>query len=82
MEAPQPDVSERWIQHQRRNAKTTQTWACIYCPNRRVFASDQDLTTHAEVDHREQLPTEDGELEAFLDTFAALSATKRYIIFS
>ena len=82
MEAPQPDESERLIQHQRQNAKTAQTWACIDCPNKRVFASDQDLKTHAEVDHCEQLPTEDGGLEAFLDTSAALSATKRYVIFS
>ena len=70
--APHQDVSEGWIQHQ--------IWKCIYCLNRRVFASDQDLKTHAEVDHRKQPPTEDVELVAFLDDSAEISLAKRYVL--
>ncbi|TAQ85589.1 hypothetical protein B7494_g6095 [Chlorociboria aeruginascens] len=73
MEAPEPgpDISRQWTQYQRRINRNTQTRTCISCPDRRVFASGQDLKTHSEVDHREQLPTDDG------DPFAALSVRKK-----
>jgi hypothetical protein len=74
---PQPDVSDRWIQHQRRNNKTTPCWACIFCPDRKIYSSENELKDHAKIDHRERLPAEDGELEEFLESFAAESAQKR-----
>ena len=76
----QPDVHELWIQHQRRNNKTTQTWACIYCEDRKIFESEDELWKHFLLKHREQLPAEkDGQdaLEFFRRNYAAESAKKR-----
>ena len=74
---PKPDLSELWIQHQRRNTKTTISWACIFCPDRRIYLTVPELLDHAQKDHRERLPTEYGELEVFLGNFAAESAQER-----
>jgi hypothetical protein len=76
---PPQDVSELWIQHQRRNNKTTPAWACIFCEDRRIFSTESDLTAHAKVDHSERLPTQDAELEAFLQSYVAESAHKRSV---
>jgi hypothetical protein len=72
-----PDLNDRWIQHQRKNAKTTQSWACIYCPNRKICATEQDLWEHARTDHGEQLEARKADLDAFRDEYVAESAQKR-----
>jgi hypothetical protein len=77
MQAPKPDVSELWIQHQRRNNKTTTTWACVYCTNRRIFSTEPDLWEHAKIEHSEDLAAQDGDSEAVRESFAAESAMKK-----
>lgn len=48
-------------------------WACVYCPDRRIFAHESDLKEHAKVEHKDRLPAHDEELEAFLAAFAIKS---------
>jgi hypothetical protein len=82
MQQQQPDVSERWIQMLRQNNKpTTGTWACVFCPDRKIFSqSERDsLWTHALLVHHDRLPADEGEeaLETFRRNFEAQSANKR-----
>ncbi|KAH7419058.1 hypothetical protein BKA64DRAFT_3531 [Cadophora sp. MPI-SDFR-AT-0126] len=54
MQQHQPDCSERWIQHQRRNSRTTRSWSCTLCTNgkiRTVFGSEHTLWEHAQAEH-------------------------------
>jgi hypothetical protein len=76
---PDQNISDLWIQHQRKNTKTTPNWACIYCPGRRIFASEPALWEHAKADHSEQREARNGDLEAFREEYAAESCQKRYI---
>ena len=74
----QPDVSELWIQHQRRNNKTTLTWACIYCEDRKIFLSEDELWRHFLLSHRDRLTAENEEdVETFRTSFVAESAKKK-----
>jgi hypothetical protein len=80
MQAPKPDVSELWIQHQRRiNNKTTTTLACIYCPNRKIFATEPDLWEHGKNEHADDLAAQDegGDPETLREWYAAQSAMKK-----
>jgi len=77
-----PDVSELRIQHQRRNNKTTTTWVCIYCINRKIFLTEPDLWEHAQIEHTEDLTAQDGDPEAVRESFAAESIMRRYTDFS
>jgi hypothetical protein len=79
MSASKPDLSDLWIQHQRKNTKTTKSWACIFCPNRRVFGTEPDLWEHAKRDHVEQVEARTGDLDAFREEYAAESAQKRLV---
>ncbi|KAE9364683.1 hypothetical protein N431DRAFT_431509 [Stipitochalara longipes BDJ] len=75
MTTPEMDPSERWIQHLRKNTK--RTWACIYCPNRLIFATEESLWEHAKAQHHGQLPVHEKDHQAFLAQFAADSVQKR-----
>ncbi|KAH8787153.1 hypothetical protein BGZ57DRAFT_133049 [Hyaloscypha finlandica] len=77
MSASKPDLSDLWIRHQRTNAKTTKSWACIFCPNRRVFGTEPDLWEHAKSDHVEQVEARTGDVDTFRQDYAAESAQKR-----
>ena len=79
MSASKPDLSDLWIQHQRKNTKTTKSWACIFCPNRRVFGTEPDLWEHAKRDHVEQVEARTGDLDTFREEYAAESAQKRLV---
>lgn len=71
------DVSDLWIQHQRRNTKTTQSWSCIFCLERKICLSETDLWNHAEKDHRDKFPTDQDELKRFRKYYESESALKR-----
>ncbi|QSZ37290.1 hypothetical protein DSL72_009384 [Monilinia vaccinii-corymbosi] len=73
------DVSDRWIQHQRRNTKTTQSWACIHCREHKIFYSEIDLWNHAEGDHRDKIPSDPAELRRFRKHYESSSALKRSV---
>lgn len=75
----QPDISVRWIQYQRRNRKSTKTWSCTYCPDRRIFASEETLWEHAQADHRNRLAfAENGDvLEDFKRSYIEESRQKK-----
>lgn len=79
MSASKPDLSDLWIRHQRTNAKTTKSWACIFCPNRRVFGTEPDLWEHAKSDHVEQVEARTGDVDTFRQDYAAESAQKRLV---
>ncbi|KAG9228850.1 hypothetical protein BJ875DRAFT_525122 [Amylocarpus encephaloides] len=66
-----------WIQHQRRRAKTTKTWACTHCPDCRIFTNTEDLWHHALRNHQEMLPSDESELQIFRTKFEAESLEKR-----
>ncbi|KAE8451547.1 hypothetical protein EG329_003620 [Mollisiaceae sp. DMI_Dod_QoI] len=79
MERQHSDVGDPWIQHLRRNNKTTKSWACILCPERRIFASSQALWQHAEMDHQDKMPVADHRaLIAFKASFEDECALQRY----
>lgn len=71
-----PNVSDRWIQAIRRNAKTTPSWACSLCPARTIYHSAQALWEHAQTEHIERLPKGEQELKAFRAEFEAESIQK------
>ncbi|KAM3066964.1 hypothetical protein ACMFMF_010013 [Clarireedia jacksonii] len=65
----QRDLGDRWTQHQRKSNKTTtQSWACINCPERPIFVSTQDLWKHTEEEHRDKFPANPSELQQFSRT--------------
>lgn len=77
MSQPQkPDVSDRWIQQLRRNNKTTPSWACTLCPERRIFTSSETLWEHAQSEHLENLPSGDDEIQKFRVDFESECAQK------
>jgi len=76
VEVRKPTVGDLWIQHQRRHNKTTPTLTCIFCPDRRLYSIEKELKDHVKKDHRDRLPTDDRELEAFLENCAIESAQK------
>ncbi|PVH86360.1 hypothetical protein DL98DRAFT_582931 [Cadophora sp. DSE1049] len=51
----QPDLSQRWVQHQRKHNRATQTWSCTYCADRQIFDSEPRLWEHAQAKHRNEL---------------------------
>ncbi|KAL5325165.1 hypothetical protein ACEPPN_006288 [Leptodophora sp. 'Broadleaf-Isolate-01'] len=75
----QPDFNDLWIQHQRRNHKSTHTWSCTFCPDRRIFASESTLWAHAQADHRNRLAfAENGDvIEDFKRTYIEQSKEKK-----
>ncbi|TGO65625.1 hypothetical protein BOTNAR_0076g00190 [Botryotinia narcissicola] len=77
MHKPKADVSDLWIQHQRRNTKTTKTWACIYCPERKISHSETDLWNHAEKEHQDKIPSDQDALDQFRKSYESNSALKR-----
>jgi hypothetical protein len=72
-----PGVDELWIQHQRRNAKTTQSWACIHCPDRHIFVNSDELWAHALEKHRDRIPSDEGEQRRYRSKFEAESSEKK-----
>ncbi|KAN0106418.1 hypothetical protein V8E51_009294 [Hyaloscypha variabilis] len=77
MSTPKQDLSDRWIQHQREKTKRTQTWACISCPNRRIFAAEEDLWARATEDHVQELEARDEDIEIVRKEYGSQSAQKR-----
>lgn len=78
MNAPTSDLSDLWIKHQRKTTKTTLSWACIFCTNRKIFTTEQELWEHGKADHGEQLlEAGKGDLEAFREQYVEESAQKR-----
>jgi hypothetical protein len=71
------NVNDLWIQHQQRNNKTTTTWACIYCPNRKIFLTEPDLWEHAKIEHVKDLAAQGRDLEVVREFFASESAMKK-----
>ncbi|KAH8585922.1 hypothetical protein B0O99DRAFT_695980 [Bisporella sp. PMI_857] len=53
---PPSDLSDSWIKCQKQNNKTVQTWACIWCSDRKTFQTTDELHKHANVDHPERFP--------------------------
>jgi len=59
---PDQNISDVWVQHQRKHTKTTQNWACILCPDRRMFATETALWKHAKPEHVERLDSRQDQL--------------------
>lgn len=64
-------MDQLWIQHQRRNAKSTKSWACTLCPERRIFTNSEILWQHALQDHSDLLPWDESELRRYRTRFEA-----------
>ncbi|KAE9370443.1 hypothetical protein N431DRAFT_559607 [Stipitochalara longipes BDJ] len=77
MSASKQDLSDRWIQHQRSATKTTPSWACIYCPNRKIFATECSLWEHAKTDHVEELEGKKEDLNTFPGEYTKECFVKR-----
>ncbi|KAF4632065.1 hypothetical protein G7Y89_g6064 [Cudoniella acicularis] len=60
---------QRWIQHQRKNHKSTKTYACIHCLDRHVFTNPDDLWKHARDNHQAELPTDESEQRRYRTKF-------------
>jgi hypothetical protein len=72
-----PDVSERWIQHQRQNNKTTLSCARMHCLDRKVFNSEDELWKHAQLAHPKDVPKDAEERLAFRRKFVTESSQKK-----
>jgi hypothetical protein len=79
---PDQNISDRWVQHQRKHTKTTQNWACILCPDRRIFATETALWEHAKTEHVEQLDSRKDDLLVFKEEYTTESAQKRCVALS
>jgi hypothetical protein len=77
MSAQQPDLSDLWTRHQRNTAKTTKSWACQFCTERKIHASAEELWDHALSSHRDKIPPEDEEKERFKRDYLEISASKK-----
>jgi hypothetical protein len=77
MQRPLPDVNEKWIHAQRQRSKTTSSWACILCIDRKIFQTTQDIWSHAQAQHADKLPHDQEALETFRKKFTSESALKR-----
>jgi hypothetical protein len=71
MQQQLPDVSERWM---RRDRKTTPSWICVHCPDRKIFNSEDDLWVHAMVDHSKDIPQDHEERLTFRRKLVAESS--------
>jgi hypothetical protein len=70
----------RWIEHQRRNHKATESWACVFCPDRKICASNANLWDHALRVHDDKLPTEASDLAVFKISCIAESLNKSLVL--
>jgi len=79
MSQQRPDVNELWIQHQRRNHRSTQSqsWACIHCRDRKICLTADDLWSHFLDTHVDLLPLDEAEREQFRVHYVAESVLKR-----
>ena len=77
MQQQQPDLSDLWTKHQRRNNKTTQSWACLYCVDRKIFTKVDDLWNHALFTHQDKLPPRQEDIPAFRAEYESRSFKKR-----
>ncbi|KAF7882591.1 uncharacterized protein EAF02_005954 [Botrytis sinoallii] len=75
MNRTRQDLSDLWIQHQRRNQKTTKTWACIHT-GRAMFLSESDLWMHAQNNHQDKLPSTPEESKQFRKSYEVNSVFK------
>ncbi|KAG0648643.1 esl2 [Hyphodiscus hymeniophilus] len=74
---PPRSIHESWIKHQRNIAKTTQSFACAYCPDRRISTTADELWNHAIQEHRFSLPVDGKGLDSFRQKYELESALKR-----
>jgi len=72
-----PLISDLWTQHQRKNNKTTKSWACEFCVDKRIFVSSTELWEHALDVHPQEIPTGDDDRQRFHEDYVSRSAKKR-----
>ncbi|KAH6662376.1 hypothetical protein B0J14DRAFT_662756 [Halenospora varia] len=70
------NVADRWIQHQRRSAKTTKSYACIRCLDRRICKTADELWAHAREEHQNEIPGEESEQIRYRSKLESDSALK------
>jgi hypothetical protein len=70
----------RWLEHVRRNHKGREVWACVFCPDRKIFASDANLWDHALRVHDDKLPTEASTMAMFKISYIAESLNQRSVL--
>ncbi|KAG0650064.1 esl2 [Hyphodiscus hymeniophilus] len=71
------NLHDNWIQHQRNSSKTTQSFACPFCSDHRIFLTTDELWKHATELHHNELPEDETEWEAFRSKFEAEASLKR-----
>jgi hypothetical protein len=69
--------SDQWIEYTRKKNKSTLSFACILCPERRVLPTAEELRSHAQLEHLDQLPHDPTTLNDFLKDYEAQSALKK-----
>jgi hypothetical protein len=74
---PQMGFDQRWIQHQRKINKQSQTWACANCINRQIFTNTDELWSHCVETHHEKIPAAESERRRYRTRFEAESLSKR-----
>jgi hypothetical protein len=75
-----PGIDRLWIEHQRRNYKAAESWACVLCPDRKFFLSVSNLWDHALRDHHDILPSDTTELARYRIKYIADSSGKRSVL--
>ena len=70
------------LKHIRHSAKTTQSFACLYCLDRRIFNTTEELWKHATELHRNELPADETDWERFRANFEVESGLKRSVSYA
>ena len=78
----QPDINQQWIQILRQTTKTTVSYACVWCPDRKICISADALFNHAKSLHPEKLPPVDDTegIRKFRQFYENESAQKKYVV--
>ena len=75
------NIHDGWIKHQRNSAKTTSSFACIYCLDRRIFPTSDALWRHAIESHHNVLPENEQDWDGFRTNFETEAGLKRSVVF-
>jgi hypothetical protein len=74
---PPRTIHDGWIRHQRGQNKTTQSFACLHCLDRKIFPTSDELWNHATQAHRDKFPEDEKEMQGIRSKFEAEAALKR-----
>ncbi|ESZ91822.1 hypothetical protein SBOR_7774 [Sclerotinia borealis F-4128] len=77
MTQPTAGILNLRLPHEEGIINTTQSWACIWCPERGTFHSVNALWSHTDDKHHDKFPQDPLELPTFQKVIESTSAIRR-----